>query len=192
MILYDGISAGVKLDDREGLQAYLNKVWQARPLILSDDDDEEMRRGVEQKFFSFGENTIQAKNYVGFVQYGGQRINVYPRVFCNHPSLNASEDAIPAINHVLKWLSYSSRNHFPFTQVPLQLTIQNDWLEALTYLFANYTSEVLTSSPYFAYQEVTEDHFSCMPSNKFTVMVCFYILRLCNHLFQLYNLVLLQ
>ena len=46
MILYDGISAGVKLDDREGLQAYLNKVWQARPLILSDDDDEEMRRGV--------------------------------------------------------------------------------------------------------------------------------------------------
>ena len=157
MNLYDRIKEPWSFDDVEGLKSYLNNVWQSRPLFLSDDDDEEERRGTDQRFFTLTENHIRPKNYVGFVQYGDLRINIYPRVFKDHPFINCSHDPLVAINHVLKWLSYGTRIHFPFNEVPLQIESQDDWLEALIFLFANYTLDALSTSPHFAYQEVTEE-----------------------------------
>jgi 5-methylcytosine-specific restriction enzyme subunit McrC len=157
MILFDGIGSKWSFNDVEGLKTYLNQVWQNRPLFLSEEEDEDEKRSTEQKFFIFSNEYIRPKNYVGFVQYGDLRLNIYPRVFYNHPVIDISENPLPAINHVLKWLSYSNRVHFPFNEVPLQLQSQDDWLEALIYLFANYTSNILSSSPYFAYQELTEE-----------------------------------
>lgn len=159
MILYDGIESGWSYNDAftENLKAYLDGVWQSRPLFLTEDEDEEERRSTEQKFFKFFNGKIKPKNYVGFVQYGDLRLNVYPRVFHNHPEIKIDQNPLPAINHVLKWLSYGRRIHFPFSERDLALTSQEDWLEALIFLFANYTLDALATSPYFAYQELTEE-----------------------------------
>ena len=157
LILYDGIEAHWPYGEIAGLKSYLDEVWQNRPLFLSEEDDEDEIRSREQRFFNFSKDTIKPRNYVGFVQYGDLRINIYPRVFYQHPGFNISEDPLPAINHVLKWLSYGSRIHFPFNEVPLQLKSQDDWLEAMIWLFSNYTFEALTTSPYFTYQEITEE-----------------------------------
>lgn len=157
LTLFDGITAKWPFGDTNGLEAYLNQVWRHRPLFLSEEDDEERIRSTEQRFFGFSDETIHPKNYIGFVQYGDLRLNIYPRAFYNHPQIDVFADPFPAIHHVLKWLNYSSRIHFPFSEVPLHLQSQDDWLEALIYLFANYTLEVLSNSPHFAYQEVTEE-----------------------------------
>jgi len=155
--LFDGIKNDWSFGDSTGLRGYLNTVWQNRPLFFLEDEDEKMRRETEQKFFILENNYIHPKNYVGFVQYGDLRINVYPRVFYNHPFIDISQNPSLAISHVLKWLNYSSRIHFPFSELPLQLHSQDDWLEALIFLFGNYTLDILSNSPYFAYQEVTEE-----------------------------------
>lgn len=153
--LFDGIAEDFPYYT-EGLKNYLDEVWQTRPLFLRDDDDEEEIRSKEQRFFKFPPGNIKPRNYVGFVQHGDVRINVYPRVFCNHPA-NVEQNPSVAINHVLKWLSYGSRIHFPFSELDRSLTDQEDWLEALIFLFSNYTLDVLSTSPHFAYQEVTEE-----------------------------------
>lgn len=157
MNLFDGIKEPWSFDDVEGLNSYLNNVWQSRPLFLSEDDVEQERRSTDQRFFIVTKDNIKPKNYVGFVQYGDLRINIYPRIFKDHPSINCSQNPLIAINHVLKWLSYGTRTRFPFNEVPLQIKSQDDWLEALIFLFANYTLDALSTSPHFAYQEVTEE-----------------------------------
>lgn len=157
MILFDGIKSDERVEDAEGLEGYLNEVWQQRPLFLLENDDEDERRSTKQRFCVFNGAYIKPRNYVGFIQYNDQRINIYPRVFCNHPSINVEADSSRAVEHLLKWLSYSSRLHFPFSEVQMQLLPQDDWLEAFIFLFANFTLQTLSNAPVFAYEEVTEE-----------------------------------
>jgi 5-methylcytosine-specific restriction enzyme subunit McrC len=153
LTLFDGVKADYLFDNIPGLTGYLNSVWRNRPLFLSGDENEDERRSTHQKFVSFSGNVIQPGKYIGFIQYEDCRINIYPRVFHNHPATNTSL----IISHVLKWLSYGNRINFPFTEAPQQLQAQDDWLEALVFLFSNYTFNTLSSSPYFAYHELTEE-----------------------------------
>ncbi len=151
--LYDGVSAPFTFENLKGFQSYLNEVWQNRPLFFAEDEDEEERRETTQRFFIFNEGNIKPRNYVGFIQYENLRINVYPRVF-NRPDFS---DGSLAIQNLLKWLSYSQRIHFPFTDTSLTTSQTDDWLEAFIYLFGNFTEETLSQSPYMAYEEVTEE-----------------------------------
>src|ERR1043165_7886495 len=151
MELYDGIEAPWQYDNIAGLNAYLNKVWKERPLIVQDDEEE--RRETDQLFIRLKEENIRPRNYVGFVQYGDLRLNIYPRVFHGAEGF----DAKAHIWHVLKWLSYARRIHFPFSATDLDTAAVDDWLEALIYLFAKYTHKILSASPHFAYQEVVEE-----------------------------------
>ena len=153
--LFDGVEQDWSYDDVSGLKNYLDEVWQNRPFFPNDEESE--RNVTGQKFFTISGKKIKPKNYVGFVQYGNLRINVYPRVFYNHPTIDVFSDPSPAIQHVLTWLSYAKRIHFPFSDAPLQMQQQDDWLEALIFLFANFTLDTLSTSPHFAYQEVTEE-----------------------------------
>lgn len=138
--------------DVEGFRQYLNEVWQNRPLILLEGDDEEQRRNTKQRFFEINGHTIRARNYVGFVQYGNLRINIYPRVFSEQRT-----DPYSAIQHLYKWLSYGYRVHFPFTALDAGMADCEDWMEALIYLFASFTLTALNTSPHFAYEETTEE-----------------------------------
>lgn len=132
---------------------YLNEVWQDRPLLLREDDDEDARRNTPQRFFVFDDHEIRARNYTGFVQFANVRINIYPRVFEKQQPLNVSN----AINHLIKWLSYCNRIHFPFNELQTSPNDFDDWLEAFIFLFATYTSNVVNGSPHFAYEEVTAE-----------------------------------
>ncbi|MFI5212025.1 MAG: McrC family protein, partial [Ignavibacteria bacterium] len=144
-------------EDIKGLKSYLEEAWETRPLLynIADDEGEEEEPGPPvQRFFHFKPGYIKARNYVGFVQYGNIRINVQPQVFEGRDKLTNENK----IQHLLKWLSYSRRIHFPFLESSFDnIHRTHDWLEAFIFLFANYTEDILTSSPYFAYQEVSEE-----------------------------------
>ncbi len=135
---------------------YLNEVWQDRPLLLREDDDEEARRNTAQRFFVFDGHKIRARNYTGFVQFENVRINVYTRVFENQQPFGPAQKT-NAVNHLIKWLSYCNRIHFPFNELQTSPNDFDDWLEAFIFLFATYTSNALNASPHFAYEEVTEE-----------------------------------
>lgn len=138
----------------KGLRTYLEEVWQNRPLLYSMNEEEEEEPGPPvQRFLDFKLGAVKARNYIGFIQYNDLRITIEPKVF-EQRNLSAEKK----IQHLLKWLSYSQRIHFPFLESSFDYTAQqHDWLEAFIFLFANYTYEVLRTSPHMAYQEITEE-----------------------------------
>jgi 5-methylcytosine-specific restriction enzyme subunit McrC len=131
---------------------YLDQVWQNRPLLATTWDNEESK-STAQRFFQIEAGKIRAKNYTGFIQYGALRINVYPRVFHGKIPL----DPLHTCRHLLKWLRYGRRIHFPFTELNTGAEYTNDLLEAFIFLFATFTSNSLTAAPHFAYEEITEE-----------------------------------
>lgn len=143
-------------EDEAGFQTYLEQVWERRPLLYSEDTYSENSEPDDsvQRFFDFSPGYIKARNYVGFVQYGNTRLNVYPQVFESRTGLTPGNK----IQHLLKWLSYSRRIHFPYLDSTFDSdTNQEDWLEAYIFLFASYTERALITSPYSTYQEVIEE-----------------------------------
>lgn len=143
------------------LNSYLEEVWRNRKrygaIVDEDDDNEAVSEEEEavwkknkQRFLSFDGAFIRARNYVGFIQYEGVRINIYPKICKGIP-----QNTI--LSQVLYWLGYSKRVRFPFSQVPLSHDSFEDWLEAFIFLFAHYSEETLSSQPYQAYQEITEE-----------------------------------
>jgi len=153
--LYDGHDSKPLPDgfDKKGLMQYLDQVWQERPLILKEDDDEAERRSSKQRFFVIEDGRIRAKNYTGFVQFNDYRIHVYPRVFSEHKDFSV----LNILGHLVKWLSYSHRLQFPFSSIPADTAHQDDWLEAFIFLFGYYTGNVVRNMPHQAYEEVTEE-----------------------------------
>lgn len=127
-----------------GLKAYLKKVWQERPQYSEEKQN-------DQRFIQFVDNNIRARNYTGFIQFEDLNINLYPKV-CKS---NTTKGNI--LNHVLHWLSFSERIKFPFHKNVIGLQDSDDWLEVLISIFGKITNEVLASSPYQSYQEVTEE-----------------------------------
>lgn len=136
-----------------GLKNYLSEVWKNRLKYQSFDNAEDDTSGAKEyeRIFHFDGNQLRAKNYIGFIQYQDLRINIYPKIVAQQPH---KEEIIPK---VLYWLSYSNRLQFPFSEISLEQQPFDDWLEAYIYLFAQYTSEVLSTHPYHAYQEVVEE-----------------------------------
>lgn len=136
-----------------GLKNYLSEVWKNRLKYQSFENVEDDTSGAKEyeRIFHFDGNQLRAKNYIGFIQYQDLRINIYPKIVAQQPH---KEEIIPK---VLYWLSYSNRLQFPFSEISLEQQPFDDWLEAYIYLFAQYTSEVLSAHPYHAYQEIVEE-----------------------------------
>lgn len=136
-----------------GLKNYLSEVWKNRLKYQSFDKVEDGTSGTKEyeRIFHFDGNQLRAKNYIGFIQYQDLRINIYPKIVAQQPH---KEEIIPK---VLYWLLYSNRLQFPFSEISLEQQPFDDWLEAYIYLFAQYTSEVLSTHPYHAYQEIVEE-----------------------------------
>lgn len=139
--------------DVAGFTDYLNSVWQQRPLLLQADEGEDERRSTQQRFFQLSGGRISARNYTGFVQFADCRIQVYPRVFEGRSGFQPAW----AVEHVIRWLSYSNRLHFPYAEIPAGLLDADDWLEAFIFLFAYFTLPVVSNTPHYAYEEVTEE-----------------------------------
>lgn len=154
------VPTSFKIDD---FKSYLSTVWKNRkafaeydePEIYSESELSEIRRN-KQGFLKFDGSKISARNYVGFIQYEGFQVNIYPKVF--------KKDGIPTnnecnfyLNRVLYWLSYCSKIRFPFSEVNFNYQDCDNFLEAFIYLFSHYTEKVITENPYQCYQEVTEE-----------------------------------
>lgn len=138
---------------------YLAGVWQSRnryvdpPEEVTEEEQQE-ERIQQQRFFDFTiDGKISARNYVGVVQFGDTRIEVYPKLFADEHPENTKQWQM----NLLYWLSYCRKIQFPFSQSDVSKMSFDDFLEVLIYVFANYTTEVLSNQPFQAYQEIEEE-----------------------------------
>src|SRR5687768_6170402 len=123
---------------------YLSGVWKDRRKYWQDNRDdleennEDESKNYTQRFFDFTyDDKIIARNYIGVVQFNDNRIEVVPKIITD------SSSNFWHLN-LIYWLSYCRKIRFPFTITSLEKLQFDDFLEALIFLFANYTEEHLT------------------------------------------------
>ncbi|GGG05649.1 McrC family protein [Pontibacter amylolyticus] len=141
----------------DGLEEFLDGVWKNREktdFYLNGQADK-----IEvQQFVQFLHKTKEVKSnkYVGVIYFEGQRINLLPKIFYK-PGAESSPEEIQAMQcHILWWLSYCRKIKFPNYQTALG-NLKSDFFEVLIYLFSKYTRELLTSSIYQQYEEISHE-----------------------------------
>jgi 5-methylcytosine-specific restriction enzyme subunit McrC len=141
----------------DGLEAFLEEIWTHRDKnsYYQETQDE---KDETQHFIQFlrKNGEIKSNKYVGVIHFGGNKINLLPKIFYD-PSKEYKDNEISQIhNHVLWWLSYCRKIKFPNYQTNLGAS-KNDFFEVIIYLFSKYTRELLNSTLYQQYEEVSHE-----------------------------------
>lgn len=134
-------------EDRKAFLDFLDNIWQNRGLLFSsstDNGDE-----TEQQIFSIRGNQIRAKNYVGFINWRGIKIEILPK-YINDTNV----DKKLIWEHIFYYLSFSKRLKFPFTWSKSHTTndVQVSFLELLIALFCQTLLEYLQKNASFYYE----------------------------------------
>lgn len=140
-----------EVSNNQLLREYLKAVWENRKGLI---EDEREASTSNQPFLQFDGNTVKARNYVGFIQYGNEVIEIYPKVFKEVST--SSSNKILFLKHLFYWLSYCRKWRFPFTKASLNNLEIEDFPELIIYLIANQFLEVVSEQPLSMYQQVED------------------------------------
>ncbi|WP_300024992.1 hypothetical protein [uncultured Maribacter sp.] len=144
-------------DSFEGLEGFLDGIWNSRE--KNSYYSENGKNKIEsQRFLQFIHKSKELKSnkYVGVIHYEGKKINLLPKIFFDSEIEYSSNEVSQIQNHLLWWLSYCRKIKFPNYQTSLGSS-KSDFFEVLIYLFSKYTRELLNSSIYQQYEEVTSE-----------------------------------
>ena len=141
----------------EGLEGFLDEIWNNREKN-SFYSKSEKNKIESQRFlqFIYKSNELKSNKYVGVIHYEGNKINLLPKIFFNSEKEYSNSEISHIQNHILWWLRYCRKIKFPNYQSSLGST-KNDFFEVLIYLFSKYTRELLNSSIYQQYQEISRE-----------------------------------
>jgi len=144
----------VAVPDRKGLEMYLFSIWQQYKDLWPKfaDDSVVVSNKDYQPFISFDGNLAKANNYVGFINYEGLTIEIYPKVFQFMPAL----DKELMHNHLFFWFSYCKKIKFPFNQSFLENCNIESLPELIIYLISRQMHETISTQPFMAYEELEE------------------------------------
>jgi len=141
----------------EGLEAFLDRIWNNRE--RSDYFISGSGLAIEaQRFIQFihKSDEIKSNKYVGVIHFGGRTINLLPKIFFDSERNYSKKEVAQIHYHILWWLSYCRKTKFPSYNTQLGNT-SGDFFEVLIYQFSKYTRELLNSSVYRQYQEVSNE-----------------------------------
>ncbi len=142
------------VEERQQLQKFLDNVWEKRAFPFAQDwitDDETQRENNGQAFLQFDGQNFRAKNFVGFIQTGDIRIDIFPKVFGQEP-----KDKKLMVRHLFYWLSYCSKIRFPFLQSNLDIDHIDSLPELLIFLISNEIRTQVSSNPISMYEQKEE------------------------------------
>jgi len=144
-------------DSIDGLEDFLDDIWNSRERSTFY-TEKEGENSQSQRFLQFirKTNEIKSNKYVGVIHYNGNKINLLPKIFFDARKEYSTTEINQIQNHILWWLSYCRKIKFPNYQASLS-TVRSDFFEVLIYLFSKYTLELLSSSLYQQYEEVSDE-----------------------------------
>lgn len=143
----------IKVPDRKGLENYLCSLWREYKDLWPEKSYEPSNSNSSyQPFLSFDGDLARANNFIGFINYEGVAIEIYPKIFQHMASSNKGL----MHRHLFYWLSYCKKIKFPFNQPYLDSFEIDQLPELIIYLIARHIHETLNSQPYSAYEEVQE------------------------------------
>jgi len=141
----------VEIKDRKGLEEYLCLLWEDYKNLWIDEDAEGFEnKSHYQPFLSFDGEIAKANNFVGFINYNDDSLEIYPKVFQNleKPSKELMH------RHLFFWFSYCNKIKFPFNHSYLDNFEIDQFPELIIYLMGKQINETVSANPYSAYEEV--------------------------------------
>lgn len=139
------------------LEEFLDEIWNNREKnsFYSDKEDDKIE---SQRFIQFIHKTKELKSnkYVGVIHFQGTKINLLPKIFYDQDAEYSINKINQIQNHILWWLSYCRKIKFPNYKAALGNS-KSDFFEVLIYLFSKYIRELLNSSIYQQYEEVSRE-----------------------------------
>ncbi|OJW13558.1 restriction endonuclease [Mucilaginibacter sp. 44-25] len=144
----------ITVPNRKDLEIYLYSIWHNYKDLWPKVPDEkvDVANKEYQPFLSFDGNYAKANNYVGFVNFEGLTIEIYPKVFQFMPIL----DKGLMHNHLLFWFSYCKKVKFPFNQSFLENSNIESLPELIIYLISKQIYDTISAQPFMAYEEIEE------------------------------------
>jgi 5-methylcytosine-specific restriction enzyme subunit McrC len=145
-------------DFDKDLDVLLEEIWKTRKYPNSIEEE-----GVPnsiQRFLKINHRSqsIKANNYVGIIYHNGNKIQILPKIFYEDSNIVSTERQLQIQNHILWYLSYSTKIQFPKYQYS-QIKRKSDFLEVLIYMFSDYTKKILSNSIFRRY-EIEEENLS--------------------------------
>ncbi|MEE4358587.1 MAG: hypothetical protein V2I97_19120 [Desulfococcaceae bacterium] len=144
-------------DAFQGLESFLDDIWKKREksgfYYNHKSDSSETQRFIR---FIHKTKELKSNNYVGTIYFGGQRINLLPKIFYDPEREYSPEEIIAIHNHILWWLSYCRKVRFPNYKTFLGKH-EDDFFEVLIRLFSKYTRELLSCSIYRQYEDINKE-----------------------------------
>ena len=137
------------------LEEFLQNNWEQRSIFYDDNTIE-----THQQFLSFTSNGgIRTKKYIGTIVYGGEQLNIYPKMFRteadDHDTDNLTQDHL--MKNLIQWLEYCNRITYPFINISTELQETNDLRELFITLYVAYVNSAIERGQYYQYIEETED-----------------------------------
>ncbi|MGL6106267.1 5-methylcytosine restriction system specificity protein McrC, partial [Romboutsia sp.] len=107
---------------------FINECWNNRYSIYDDTEllDENTEK-KEQRFFTFDGNNIKARNYIGFVNYEGEEITIYPKVFDENIANENMDNYLLA--NLMYWLRDSEKIRLPLVESSLDFKDNDSFIE---------------------------------------------------------------
>jgi len=164
MNIFEWQTRNHEIKNVSALNNYLAEVWENRNLFTDGDTFKETMRAEEEQelnkrqrhvFLDVYETQLRTRNYVGFIQFEEQEINIFPKIFKPKEGIEPNWNLY--LNHLLYWLSYCNKIKFPFLEVSLENQSYDNLLEVFVYVFANYAEKIITELPYHCYEELEEE-----------------------------------
>lgn len=133
------------------LSDFLDNIWQTKYAFSTS-----KKENTKQQFLRIESNHLKARNFVGFIYFEDEWIEIYPKIFAKNEISTFSEKQ-NIIQNLMYWLSYSKRLSFPFQKIPFETTDCESILTLFVRLFANYSREMLINNPYQQFEDLATD-----------------------------------
>lgn len=152
------------------LSDFLNDIWTTKYAFSAN-----QKENTKQLFVNIEGNKLKARNFVGFIYFENEWIEIYPKIFAQTEKPTVAEKQ-NMIANLMYWLKYSQRLRFPFSRIRFESASCENLLEVFIHLFAQYSRELLLNMPYQNYEEITEEtsfvkgniHFPTYLSQQFS------------------------
>lgn len=155
---FENLPDGLEGYTLKEFKKFLNEVWQKykdekpsywRENLYETEQDEDIKK--KQPFLFFDEGKVKSRNYIGYIKFKDYEFNLYPKICLPN-------DDNKKINNMLQlWLEYSNNIALPKIETGLEEVKDSNFIEILIYLFAKYTSDLLSISIYQHYEEISEE-----------------------------------
>jgi 5-methylcytosine-specific restriction enzyme subunit McrC len=138
------------------LKRLLREIWSQRLFVNPEQElSEDQQDSQYQPFLKFDGKQIRANNFVGFVQNGGEVIEIYPKVFkALGDDVEPQKDLM--LRHIFYWFKYCRKWQFPFTRASLDTNKIDKFPELIINRIANQFLEAVSNQPLTLYQPIEE------------------------------------